>query len=101
MGEVTLDPVPMGCDITYYLRKIPARRPFDIVDYVLDVARIVITREVQQETVDAGVAGGYPDAVAIKERIDAGGIEVRTVDLTSARFEEVLDSMACRKGIKQ
>jgi hypothetical protein len=58
-----------------------------IVDYVLDVARIVITREVQQETVDAGLAGGYPDAVAITARIDTGGIEVRTVDLTSARFE--------------
>jgi hypothetical protein len=58
-----------------------------IVDYVLDVARIVITREVQQETVDAGLAGDYPDAVAIKARIDSGGIEVRTVDLTSARFE--------------
>jgi hypothetical protein len=71
-----------------------------IVDYVLDVARIVITREVQQETVDAGLAGGYPDAVAIKERIDAGGIEVRTVDLTSARLEEVLDLYGLQEGDK-
>ena len=31
-----------------------------ILDYMLDVAHIVITREVQQETVEAGLAGGYP-----------------------------------------
>jgi hypothetical protein len=43
---------------------------------------IVITREVQQETVEAGLAGGYPDAVAIYERIDAGRIEVRTGSAT-------------------
>jgi hypothetical protein len=71
-----------------------------IVDYVLDVARIVITREVQQETVEAGLAGGYPDAVAIKARIDAGRIEVRTVDQTSARFEEVLDLYGLQEGDK-
>src|SRR5712691_1655601 len=50
-----------------------------ILDYVLDVAQIVITREVQQETVEAGLAGGYPDAVAIQERIATGRIAVRTV----------------------
>jgi hypothetical protein len=71
-----------------------------IVDYVLDVARIVITREVQQETVDAGLVGGYPDAVAIKERIDAGQIEVRTVAHTSAQFEEVLDLYGLQEGDK-
>jgi hypothetical protein len=71
-----------------------------IVDYVLDVARIVITREVQHETVDAGLAGSYPDAVAIKGRIDAGRIEVRTVDQTSARFEEVLDLYGLQEGDK-
>lgn len=43
-----------------------------ILDYALDVAHIVITGEVQQETVYAGLAGGYPDAVAIKERVDTG-----------------------------
>jgi hypothetical protein len=62
-----------------------------ILDYVLGVARFVITREVQQETVEAGLAGGYPEAVVIKERIDAGRIEVRPVDQISARFEEILD----------
>ena len=71
-----------------------------ILDYVLDVAHIVITREVQQETVEAGLAGGYPDAVAIKERIDAGRIEVRTVARTSAPFEEVLDLYGLQDGDK-
>jgi hypothetical protein len=71
-----------------------------ILDYMLDVAPIVITREVQQETVEAGLAGGYPDAVAIKERIDAGRIEVRTIAGTSAPFEEVLDLYGLQEGDK-
>jgi hypothetical protein len=71
-----------------------------ILDYVLDIARIVITTEVRQETVEAGLAGGYPDAVAIKERIDAGRIEVRTVARTSTRFEEVLDLYGLQEGDK-
>jgi hypothetical protein len=71
-----------------------------ILDYVLDVAYIVITREVQQETVEAGLAGGYADAVAIKERIDAGRIEVRTVARTSTPFEEVLDLYGLQEGDK-
>ncbi|MGH8069472.1 MAG: hypothetical protein ACRERE_30390 [Candidatus Entotheonellia bacterium] len=71
-----------------------------ILDYVLDVAHIVITREVQQETVEAGLAGGYPDAVAIKERIDAGRIQARTVVRTSAPFEEVLDLYGLQEGDK-
>jgi hypothetical protein len=64
------------------------------------VAKIVITREIQQETVDAGLAGGYPDAVAIKERIDAGRIEVRTIAQMSAPFEEVLDLYGLQGGDK-
>ena len=71
-----------------------------ILDYVLDVADIVITTEVQQETVEAGLAGGYPDAVAIKERIDARRVEVRTVARTSVRFEEVLDLYGLQEGDK-
>ena len=97
--EATLEPAPMGCDITHYLRKIPARSRL-ILDYGLDVADIVITTEVQQETVEAGLAGGYPDAVAIKERIDAGRIGVRTVARTSAPFEEVLDLYGLQEGDK-
>jgi hypothetical protein len=71
-----------------------------ILDYMLDVAHIVITREVQQETVEAGFAGGYPDAMAIKERIDAGRIGVRTVAGTPASFEEVLDLYGLQEGDK-
>jgi hypothetical protein len=71
-----------------------------ILDYILDVARIVITREVQQETVEAELAGGYPDAMAIKERMDAGRIAVRTVARMSARFEEVLDLYGLQEGDK-
>jgi hypothetical protein len=67
-----------------------------ILDYVLDVADIMITTEVQQETVEAELAGGYPDAVAMKERIDAGRIEVRTIARTSAPFEEILDLFSPR-----
>ena len=70
------------------------------MDYALDVAKIVITREIQQETVNAGLAGGYPDAVAIKERIDAGRIEVRTVAQMPTPFEEVLDLYGLQDGDK-
>jgi hypothetical protein len=62
-----------------------------VLDYALAAERIVMTGEVQQETVDAGMARGYPDAVAIKERIDSGQIDVRTVEQMTAPFEEVLD----------
>ena len=71
-----------------------------ILDYVLDVARFVITREVRQETVEAGLAGGYPDAVVIKKRIEAGRLEVRTVPQMSARFEEILDLYGVQEGDK-
>jgi hypothetical protein len=71
-----------------------------ILDYMLDVADIVITTEVQQETVEAGLAGGYPDAVAIKERIDAEQLEVRTIAGASAPFEEVLDLYGLQEGDK-
>ena len=71
-----------------------------VLDYALDVAKIVITREIRQETVNAGLAGGYPDAVAIKERIDAGRIEVRTVAQMSAPLEEVLDLYGLQDGDK-
>ena len=49
---------------------------------------------------NAGLAGGYPDAVAIKERIDAGRIEVRTVAQMPAPFEEVLDLYGLQDGDK-
>jgi hypothetical protein len=71
-----------------------------ILDHALDIAQIVITREIQQETVDAGLAGGYPDAVAIKERVDAGRIEIRTVARMSAPFEEVLELYGLQEGDK-
>ena len=71
-----------------------------ILDHALDVAKIVITEEVRQETVDAGLAGGYPDAVAIKELVDAGRIEVRTVAQMSVPFEEVLDLYGLQEGDK-
>jgi hypothetical protein len=62
-----------------------------VLDYALAAEKIVMTSEVQQETVDAGLARGYPDAVAIKERIDSGQIAVRTATRMSVSFEEVLD----------
>jgi hypothetical protein len=71
-----------------------------ILNCVLDVAHVVITREVRQETVEAGLAGGYPDAVAIQERIDARRIGGRTVARTSAPFEEVLDLHGLQEGDK-
>lgn len=71
-----------------------------ILDYVLDVAHFVITREVRQETVEAGLVGGYPDAVVIKERIQAGRLEVRTVPQMSTRFEEILDLYGLQEGDK-
>jgi len=71
-----------------------------VLDYALDVAKIVMTQEVQQETVEAGLAGGYPDAMEIKSRIDTGRIEVRTVALRSASFEEVLALYGLHPGDK-
>ena len=62
-----------------------------VLDYTLDAGKIVISREIQQETVDTGLTRSYPDAVAIKERIDAGNIEVRSIARMSAPFEELLD----------
>jgi hypothetical protein len=67
---------------------------------VLDVAKIAMTREIQQETVNAGLARGYPDAVAIKERIELGLIEVRAATQMSAPFEEVLDLYGLQEGDK-
>lgn len=71
-----------------------------VLDYTLDVAKIVITPEVQRETVDVGLVGGYPDAVEIKMRIDAGRIEVRTAARLSDLFEEVLDFYGLQEGDK-
>jgi hypothetical protein len=71
-----------------------------VLDYALDVTRIVITTEVQQETVHAGLAGGYPDAVEIKTRIDAGSIEVRATERLPIPFEEVLDLYGLQAGDK-
>ena len=62
-----------------------------ILDYALSAGKIVIVQEVQQETVTAGLAGGYPDAVEIKTRVDAGQIEVRLGVPLSPPFEEVLN----------
>jgi hypothetical protein len=71
-----------------------------VLDYALDVTRIVVTTEVQQETVYAGLAGGYPDAVEIKTRIDAGSIEVRAPERLPTPFEEVLDLYGLQAGDK-
>jgi hypothetical protein len=71
-----------------------------VLDYALDVADIVIATEVQEETVDAGLAGGYPDAVEIKERIDLERIEVRAAVRLSDPFEEVLDLYGLHEGDK-
>ena len=71
-----------------------------VLDYALDVTRIVMTTEVQQETVHAGLARGYPDAVEIKTRIDAGRIEVRATERLSMPFEEVLDLYGLQAGDK-
>ena len=49
---------------------------------------------------EAGLAGGYPDAVTIKERIDVGRIEVRAVARMSAPFEEILDLYGLQEGDK-
>ena len=71
-----------------------------VLDSALDVAKIVIPTEVQQETVDAGLVGGYLDAVEIKTRIDAQRIEVRPAARLSTPFEEVLDLYGLQEGDK-
>ena len=98
--DATPDPVPVGCDITYHLRKIPARRPL-ILAYVRDVTRIVITREVQGEIVEAGLAGGYPDTVAIKERMTQDGSKYAPSPADLPDLKSFSTSIAYRKEIKQ
>lgn len=71
-----------------------------VLDYALDVGPIVISTEVQQETVLAGLALGYPDAVEIKARIDSGRISVRAAARLSVPFEEVLDLYGLHEGDK-
>ena len=71
-----------------------------VLDYALSADKIVIAEEVQQETVTAGLAGGYPDAVEIKTRIDAGQINVRTAAPLVPAFEEVLDLYGLHPGDK-
>jgi hypothetical protein len=61
---------------------------------------IVIAPEIRQETVEAGLAGGYPDAVEIKARIDAGRIEVQSGVRLPDPFEEVLDLYGLQEGDK-
>jgi hypothetical protein len=71
-----------------------------VLDYVLSAGKIVIVQEIQQETVEAGLVGGYPDAVEIKARIETGQIEVRTGTPFSPAFEEVLDLYGLHHGDK-
>jgi len=71
-----------------------------VLDYMLDAAKIVITAEVRQETVDAGLAGGYLDAVEIRTRVDADYIEVRDAPRLPDPFEEVLDLYGLQEGDK-
>jgi hypothetical protein len=71
-----------------------------ILDYALSAGKILIVQEVQQETVTAGLAGGYPDAVEIKTRVDAGQIEVRPGVPLSPPFEEVLNLYGLHHGDK-
>ena len=71
-----------------------------VLDYVLDVAGIVITQEVKHETVDAGLIGGYPDAAMIQAKIDSGHIEVCDVQQMNHSFEEVLDLYGLQDGDK-
>lgn len=71
-----------------------------VLDYLLDAATVVISTAVRQETMDAGLAGGYPDAVEIKARVDAGRIEVRNAARLSDPFEEVLDLYGLQEGDK-
>jgi hypothetical protein len=71
-----------------------------VLDYALDAGKIVIVEEVRQETVDAGLLGGYPDAVEIQARVDCGRIEVRTAPALSTALEEVLDLYGLQDGDK-
>jgi hypothetical protein len=71
-----------------------------VLDYALDITQMVIVSEVQQETVEAGLAGGYPDALEIKARIDSGRIEIRAAARLTDPFEEVLDLYGLQEGDK-
>jgi hypothetical protein len=71
-----------------------------VLDYALDAGAIVIVEEVRRETVDAGLAGGYPDAVEIGSRVDTSRVEVRTATQLSTTFEDVLDLYGVQEGDK-
>jgi len=89
----------MGCYFTHYVRQVSSEWSSGL-DYALSAGKIVVVQEVQQETVTAGLAGGYLDAVEIKTRIDSGQIEVRTGAPLSPAFEEVLDFYGLHHGDK-
>jgi hypothetical protein len=71
-----------------------------VLDYALDMEQIIITKEVKEETVDAGLSGGYPDAMEIQARIDSGYIEVRETTQMSDSLEDVLELYGLEDGDK-
>jgi hypothetical protein len=71
-----------------------------VLDYILDITSVGITPDIRHETVDAGVAGGYPDALEIKRRIDTGRIKVCATQRLFDLFEEVLDLYGLQEGDK-
>lgn len=71
-----------------------------VLDYALDADSIAIPTEIQEETVDAGLLRGYPDALEIKARIDLGRIAVHSAARLPDPLEEVLDLYGLQQGDK-
>lgn len=71
-----------------------------VLDYALRAGTIVIPDDVRKETIDAGLIGGYADAVELKARLDGGQIEVRTAPKLTDPFEELLSFYGLQEGDK-
>jgi hypothetical protein len=63
------------------------------IDHILVHCRIRIISAVKQETVDAGLVSGYPDAVVLEQRILRGSIKVVPAALPHGELESVLSQL--------
>jgi hypothetical protein len=71
-----------------------------ILDHILSHCRILIPETVRTEVVDAGLQGGYADAILLSERINSGVIQVAMTQPKASAFQRVLDDYGIEAGDK-
>ena len=71
-----------------------------ILDHIIACCQLVISQTVKIEVVDAGLQGGYADAVLLDAQIGSGAIEVMTTQPNPGAFQTVLDDYGIEAGDK-